>query len=158
MNQSWIKATNMDRPFVTENAQQRDRLCLLVERLTDEELSFPMETGWTVAVALAHLAYWDQRSLMLMRKWQSEVVELSPIDIDVTNDSLLPLLLAIPPRTAAQLAVSAAEAIDRELENASSELISAIGGLGDDFRLYRSIHRKLHLDEIENILKNKRTN
>ena len=93
----------MDSPFVTENAQQRDRLRLLVERLTDAELSLPMESGWSIAVALAHLAYWDQRSLMLMRKWQREGVELSPIDIDVTNDSLLPLLLAIPPRTAAQL-------------------------------------------------------
>ena len=148
----------MDRPFVTENAQQRDRLRLLVERLTDAELSLPMQSGWSIAIALAHLAYWDQRSLMLMRKWQREGVELSPIDIDVTNDSLLPLLLAIPPRSAAQLAVSAAEAIDRELENASSELISAIEDLGENFRLYRSIHRKLHLDEIENILENKRTN
>jgi hypothetical protein len=158
MNQSWIKKNNMDRPFVTENAQQRDRLRLLVGRLTDEELCLPMESGWTIAIALAHLAYWDQRSLMLMRKWQRDGVELSPIDIDVTNDSLLPLLLAIPPRTAVQLAVSAAEAIDRELENASSELISAIEGLGENFRLYRSIHRKLHLDEIEDIIKNKRTN
>ncbi len=147
----------MDRPFVTENARERDRLRLLVERLTDEELSLPMQAGWTIAVALAHLAYWDQRSLMLMRKWQREGVELSTIDIDVTNDSLLPLLLAIPPRTAAKLAVSAAEAIDRELENASSGLIAAIEGLGEEFRLYRSIHRKLHLDEIENILKNKGT-
>jgi hypothetical protein len=158
MNQSWIKKNNMDKPFVTENAQQRDRLRLLVGRLTDEELCLPMESGWTIAVALAHLAYWDQRSMMLMRKWQRDGVELSPIDIDVTNDSLLPLLLAIPPRTAVQLAVSAAEAIDRELENASSELISAIEGLGENFRLYRSIHRKLHLDEIEDIIKNKRTN
>ena len=96
-------------------------------------------------------------SLMLMRKWQREGVESSPIDIDVTNDSLLPLLLAIPPRTAARLAVSAAESIDRELESASSELITAIEGLGEDFRLYRSIHRKLHLDEIENIVNNKGT-
>ena len=147
----------MDRPFITENAQERKRLQLLVERITDEELSLPLEAGWTIAVALAHLAYWDQRSLMLMRKWQREGVELSPIDIDVTNDSLLPLLLAIPPRRTAELAVSAAEAIDRELENASSELIAAIEGLGEDFRLYRSIHRKLHLDEIENILKRKGT-
>ena len=143
----------MDRPFVTENARERDRLRLLVERLTDEELNLPMQAGWTIAVALAHLAYWDRRSLMLMRKWQREGVELSTIDIDVTNDSLLPLLQAIPTRTAADLAVSAAEAIDRELQNASSELIAAIQGLGEDFRLYRSIHRKLHLDEIEDILK-----
>jgi hypothetical protein len=94
---------------------------------------------------------------MLIRKWDREGVAPSAIDIDVTNDSLLPLLLAIPPRTAAELAVSAAEAIDRELEEASSELIAAIEKLGEKFRLYRCIHRKLHLDEIEELLKSKST-
>ena len=48
-----------------------------------------------------------------------------------------------------------AEAIDRELEDASSELISAIENLGERFRLYRSEHRKLHLDQIEEVLENK---
>ena len=80
----------------------------------------------------------------------------SPIeDIDVTNDSLLPLLLALPPRTAANLAISSAEAIDRELEESPSDLISAIENLGERFRLYRSEHRKLHLDQIEEFLKHK---
>ena len=143
----------MNRPFVAKNAHERERMRLLVERLTDEELSLPMYAGWTIAAALGHLAYWDQRSLMLMRKWARDVVEPSSIDIDVTNDSLLPLLLAIPPRAAAELAVSAAEAVDRELEEASLELVTAIESLGEEFRLYRSIHRKLHLDEIEETLR-----
>jgi len=147
----------MERPFVTENALGRDRLRLLVERLTDEELSLPMYAGWTIATALGHLAYWDQRSLMLIRKWDRDGVEPSPIDIDVTNDSLLPLLLAIPPRTAAELAVSSAEAIDHELKEASTDLITAIKDLGEEFRLYRSIHRKLHLDEIEKVIGRKGT-
>lgn len=143
----------MDRPFVTENAQERERLLFLVARLTDEELSLPLGNGWTIAVALAHLAFWDLRSLFLMRKWKKSGVELSPIDIDLTNDSLLSLWLALPPRTAANLAVSSAEAIDRELEEASSDLITAIENLGEKFRLYRSMHRKLHLDRIDEILR-----
>ena len=143
----------MNRQFVSENARERERLRLIVERLTDEESSLPMYAGWTIAAALGHLAYWDQRSLMLMRKWDRDGVEPSPIDIDVTNDSLLPLLLVIPPRAAADLAVSSAEAIDRELEEASPELIAAIESLGEEFRWYRSIHRKLHLDEIEETLR-----
>ena len=87
-----------------------------------------------------------------MRKWKSSGVTPSPIDIEVTNDSLLPLWQALPPRAAAVLAVSSAEKIDRELEEASLDLISAIEKLGDRFRLYRSEHRKLHLDEIEEAL------
>ena len=142
----------MERAFVAENAKARGRLGSLVARLTDEELSLPLGNDWTIAVALAHLAFWDQRRLLLMRKWKQSGVELSPIDIDVTNDSLLPIWRAIPPRAAADLAVSCAEAIDRELQEASSDLIDAIEGLGEKFRLYRSLHRKLHLDEIEEAL------
>jgi len=145
----------MDRPFVAENARERERLSSLVRRLTDEQLSLQLENGWTIAVALAHLAFWDQRSFVLMQKWKSKGVAPSPIDIDVTNDSLLPLLLALTPRAAANLAVSSAEAIDLELEESSSELISAIENLGEKFRLYRSEHRKLHLDHIDEFLKNK---
>ncbi len=144
----------MERSFVEENARERERLRTLVGRLTDEELGLPMGTHWTIAVALAHLAFWDQRSLVLMRKWKdSGVVEPSPIDVDVTNDSLLPLWILLEPRKAANLAVSCAESIDRALEEASSEIIAQIERLGDKFRLYRSIHRKLHLDQIEELLK-----
>ena len=142
----------MDRSFVEENAKARHRLRSLVTGLTDEALNLPLGDDWTVAVALAHLAFWDQRSLVLMQKWKQHGVEPSPIDIDVTNDSLLPIWRAIPSRAAAELAISCAEAIDRELEEASQDLIDAIESLGEKFRLYRSIHRKLHVDEIEALL------
>ena len=142
----------MDRSFVEENANERERLDSLVARITDDELSLPLGNDWTIAVALAHLAFWDQRSLVLMRKWKQRGVEPSPIDIDVTNDSLLPLWRAMPPRVAADLAVSSAEEVDFELQTAPSDLIDAIENLGEKFRLYRSIHRKLHLDEIEAVL------
>ena len=145
----------MERPFVAENAKERERLRSLVERLTDKELSLPLGDDWTIAVALAHLSFWDQRILFLMRKWKKSGVEPSSIDIDVTNDSLLSLWLALPPQKAANLAISSAEAIDRELEEASSDFITEIEGLGEKFRLYRSIHRKLHLDQIEKVLNSK---
>lgn len=142
----------MDRPFVAENARERQRLRSLVKGLTDQELSLSLGTDWTVAVALAHLAFWDQRALALLRQSKASGVEPSTIDVDVTNESLLPICLAIPPRAAADLAVSSAEAIDRELEEAPAELIAAMEGLGERFRLYRSDHRKLHLDQIEGLL------
>ena len=147
----------MDRPFVAENTKERERLRSLVERLSDEELSLPLGEDWTIAVAMSHLSFWDQRSLFLMRRWKkSGVVEPSPIDIDITNDSLLSTWLAIPPRIAANLAVSAAEEIDGELEKASVDLITKIESLGEEFRLYRSIHRKLHVDQIVTLLVSRR--
>jgi hypothetical protein len=83
-------------------------------------------------------------------------VASSPIDVDVTNDCLLAQWRAMPPRTAANLAVLSAQAVDRELASAPPELIQAIRDLGEDFRLFRSIHRKLHLDQIEAVLKKSR--
>ena len=146
----------MDRIFVQDNARERDRMRALSESLTDEQLRLPIGTDWTIAVAFAHLAFWDQRSLAMLRKWKNNgVIELSPIDIDITNDSLLPLWLALEPRKAAELAVSSAEAIDRELENAPAELIAKIEALGEKSKLFRSIHRKLHLDEIDKRIQQK---
>jgi hypothetical protein len=142
----------MDRPFVVENTRERERVRRLVDRISDKELILPMWEGWTIAAAFAHLAFWDQRALVLMKKWKISGVVSSPIDDDVTNDSILPLCLAIPPRVAARLAVTAAEAIDLELEKAHEDLISDIWQLGERFRLYRSDHRKLHLDQIESLL------
>jgi hypothetical protein len=142
----------MDRPFLVENQKERERLHKLVARLSDDELTRPMWEGWTLAAALAHLAFWDQRALVLMKKWKVAGVASSPSEVDVTNDSILPLCLAIPPRVAARLAVSAAEAIDSELEKAGDDLLRDIWQLGDRFRLYRSDHRKGHLDQIESLL------
>jgi hypothetical protein len=145
----------MDRPFVTENAKERERLRNLVAGLTDEELSHPLGTDWTVAIALAHLASWDQRALVLMQKWRENGVSPNPIDIDVFNETLLPLWRALAPRVAADLALSAAGSIDRELEEASETLIKDIESLGESYRLYRSEHRKMHLDQIEQVLSKK---
>ena len=143
----------MNRPFVIENARELKRLTSLVNRLTDTQLSLPLNEGWTIAVALAHLSFWDQRCLSLIRKWQLSGVSPSPIDIDVTNECLLPLWQALPPRVAANLAVSSAKDIDCALGDAPSDLIFEIEKLGERFRLYRSEHRKLHLDEIEEALR-----
>ena len=142
----------MKRPFVAENTRERERLRSMIERLTDADLKLPLGDDWTVAVALAHLSFWDQRSLFLLRKWKQSGVEPSPIDMDIINDSLLSQWLAIPPRKAADLAILSAEAVDRELENIPSEMIFVIEGIGEKYRLYRCIHRKLHLDQIEALL------
>jgi hypothetical protein len=142
----------MNRPFVAENTRERERLRSMIERLTDADLKLPLGDDWTVAVALAHLSFWDQRSLFLLRKWKQSGVEPSPIDMDIINDSLLSQWLAIPLRKAADLAILSAEAVDRELENIPSEMVTAIEGIGEKYRLYRCIHRKLHLDQIEALL------
>lgn len=148
----------MNRQFISENARGRERLRNLVNNITDEELTTTLyEEGWTVAVALAHLAFWDKRRLVLVRRWKQEGVTPTPIvDENLINDTLVPFLLTIPPRKAAELATLMAETLDHELEEASPDLIAAIDALGDRHALNRSIHRKMHLDDIEALLRTKR--
>jgi hypothetical protein len=143
----------MERPFVTENARERERLKSLVSRLTDAQLSQPLDENWTVAVAFAHLAFWDNWALSRMRKWASKGVAPEPIDFEIANESLLSLWRVLPPRVAADLAVSAAEAVDQAIEDAPAALISEIERLEERTRLYRSDHRKMHLDEIEAVIR-----
>jgi hypothetical protein len=143
----------MERKDVAENKLGRERLKKLVSRITDDELRLQLYTeGWTVAVALAHLAFWDQRRLLLVRRWEKEGISPSPVDENLVNDALLPFFLALNPRKAAELAVSIAGELDRELEGLPSDLIEGIDKLGDRHALNRSIHRKMHLDEIEKLL------
>jgi len=142
----------MERQFVPENSAQRERLHALVSTITDEQLQICLPNGWPIYCALAHLAFWDQRSTILLRKWTKEGINPSPIDPQIINNALLPFFEAIPARIAADLAITAANVIDTELEKASDEFITNIAALGDRFRLYRSEHRKLHLDKIQEAL------
>src|SRR5712691_849879 len=59
----------VDRPYVTENDAERERLRSLVTGLSDKELSRPMPGGWTVAAVLAHIGFWDARAIFFLDKW-----------------------------------------------------------------------------------------
>jgi putative acetyltransferase len=155
-----IKEVNMERAYVIENNRQRKRLLKLVNTITDEELKLIIyKEGWTIAAALAHLAFWDKRRLVLVRKWQQQGVSPSPMnddDVDVINDALLPFFLELNPRNAAGFAIAMAEEVDAEVEKLTPDLVDAINKLGDRHALNRSIHRKMHLDEIEILLNTSR--
>jgi uncharacterized damage-inducible protein DinB len=146
----------MNRSHIAENNAERERLKALVTRLSDEELSRPMAAGWSVAGVLAHMALWDARGLYLMDKWESGIApsaaDYEPEDIDWVNDAAKPLCLALPPRTAAQLALQLAEETDRRVEALSDELLAQIIDVGQPFNLSRANHRREHLDDIESYL------
>lgn len=146
----------MDRPFVAENTAERERLAALVARLSDEELTRPMAAGWTVAGVLAHMAFWDARAVYLMSKWAGGAApseaDREPEDVDWINDAAKPLCLALPPRTAAQLALGVAEEADRGVEALSDAMVARIVAIGQPLNLSRAAHRREHLDDIERYL------
>ncbi len=147
-----------DRSFVAQNTAQRDRLKAFVGRATDQDLKTAMPAGWTVAAVLAHLAFWDQRIVVLVDKWEGAGVAAVPRtashdDVDWINDAGKPHCLALSPRVAAQLAVAAAEAADARLAGLKDEFLAANVAAGSPLITVRANHRKDHLDEIERALK-----
>jgi hypothetical protein len=139
--------------FLQENTASRRRLETLVRSLSDEDLTRSNPYGWTVAALLAHLAFWDQRALVLLRRWKEQGVDASPIDADAVNDALRPLCLALDPRAAVELCLSSAEAVDAELETITSDLVEQIQSSPTHFRFSRAFHRNDHLNEIELLLR-----
>jgi uncharacterized damage-inducible protein DinB len=144
-----------DRSYIGANAKQRERLRALVERLDDDELAAPVNEYWTVAGVLGHMAYWDIRVLVLADKidrgepWAPGDAEPEG---DWLNDSTRPLIHAIAPREAAQLALRMAEETDARVATLP---VARLWPSDPDSPIYagRSEHRGEHLDEIEAALR-----
>lgn len=129
----------------------------LVESMSDAELAEPMEAGWTVAAVLGHLAFWDQRVITLVDRWGADGNGTPPDSpgsydeeaVDWINDAGKQLILALPPRVAAQVAVDAAAAADARVAELSDELLAVNERTGLYINPTRAEHRREHLDDIE---------
>jgi uncharacterized damage-inducible protein DinB len=139
------------RDYVESNTRQRERLRALVERLDDAALRAPVNESWTVGGVLGHIAYWDSRFLVLAEKidrGEPWVVGDQEPDGDWLNDSTRPLIHAIAPRAAAELALRLAEEADAK---AARLPLKRLWPLDPESPISpaRSEHRGEHLDEIE---------
>jgi hypothetical protein len=147
----------MTFPYSEQNAQSRRRLETLVRGLSEEGFARSTDYGWTVSALLAHLAFWDLRMSAILQRWQADGLDASPIDMMVVNDALKVICHAMEPRAAAELALSAAEKIDGELETLTAEQAKKIeehaAATETQFRMNRSLHRDGHLNDIEALLK-----
>jgi hypothetical protein len=143
----------MTFPYSDSNAESRRRLETLVRGLSEEDLARSTDYGWTVAALLGHLAFWDQRMIMILRRWQSEGFDPSPIDSTAVNDSLRVICQALDPHTAVELCLSSAKAVDSELDKLTPELVKQLeehaAATETQFRMNRSLHRNGHLNDIE---------
>ncbi len=145
-----------ERGFVAANEVERARMRRLVESWSDAELARPVSAGWTVAAVLAHIGFWDARAIYLLDKWdrgdEPSEVDCEPEDLDWVNDAGKPLCLALPPRDAAVLALRLAEEVDARIAALSDEMLSKLAAVGSPLNLWRSAHRKVHLDEIRDVV------
>lgn len=146
----------MTFPYSRQNTESRQRLQALTGRLSEADLARTTDYGWTVAALLAHLAFWDQRVLVILRRWQTEGFDPSPIDAMAVNDSLRVICHALEPRTAIELCLSSAEAVDTALESLTPHVVQQMeehsAATDTQFRMNRSLHRDGHLNDIEALL------
>ena len=145
----------MDRGYIAQNDEQRARLRAIVSRCTDADLTRPMPGGWTVAAVLLHAAFWDQRIAVLIERWRTTgaaPLPEDPIDVEWINDGMKPMLLAVPARKAAEMAVEIAESVDRLVAELPDEWVDRVVA-ANVISLVRADHRREHLDEIEDVLK-----
>jgi hypothetical protein len=147
----------MTFPYSEQNAQSRRRLETLLRGLSDEDLARSTDYGWTVAALLAHMAFWDQRMIVILRRWLEEGFDPSPIDSAAVNDALRVICHALEPRTAVELCLSYAEAVDAEFDALTADLTKQLeehaAATETQFRMNRSLHRNAHLNDIEALLK-----
>jgi hypothetical protein len=142
----------MDRSFIEFNRASTKRIRALAARLSDEEMQHPVGEHWTVAIALAHLAWWDRRVMYVLDMTERDGKLFIPeIDIFV-NDLSLPLWAAIPPREAARICIETAETLDKRLEDYSPALLEEIYNYNKRW-VVRAFHRGEHLDEVDAALK-----
>ncbi len=144
-----------DRSYIDANTRERERMRALVEKLDDDALKAPVNEYWTVAGVLGHIAYWDIRVLVLSEKidrgepWA--LGDAEP-DGDWLNDSTRPLIHAILPRDAAQLALRIAEETDARVAELPLDRLWP-NDPDSPISPGRSEHRGEHLDEIEAVLR-----
>jgi hypothetical protein len=141
-----------DRSYVERNTRELERMRALVARLSDDDLEQAVNEHWTVAAVLGHMAFWDGRQNALAGKLERGVPFTSsddePEDVDWINDAARPLIHAIAPREAGDLALRIAEETDARVAALPPERMwpqdpeSPLNPL-------RASHRGEHLDEIE---------
>jgi hypothetical protein len=137
-----------DRSFVELNRASTNRIRALVANLSDTEMQRRVGQHWTVAIVLAHLAFWDRRVLYVLDNTERDH-KLAPFEMDIAvNDLSLSLWAAIPPREAARICIETAENLDARLENFPAELLSDLYAYNKRW-VVRALHRGEHLDEVD---------
>ncbi len=142
----------LDPSYIQLNRASTERLRLLINRLDEAALQHPMPDGWTVSVALAHIAFWDRRVLYALDLTEQQGALVTPQIDTVVNDIVLPFLVAVPPAAAARIALETAQVLDRRLEGVNQDRLEELYTFNKRW-VVRALHRGEHLDPIDKALK-----
>jgi hypothetical protein len=125
-----------------------------VAGLSDEDMAHPVGEHWTIAVGLAHLAFWDRQWCAKLEEWQRTGVVLVPTlrqEYNRINDGMLPWWREISPAQARHEVIAAMEAMDATIAGLSPFVVDGI--LAKRPRtIQRTVHRHEHIGEIQRAL------
>ena len=142
--------------YVAQNAAARDRILALVRGLSEEQLQTRVGEHWTVAVALAHLAFWDRVHVGRLRRALTDGLAAPPPLpdglTDVINDGELFTWRRLPGRTAVELFESSSGDADAFLASLDAATVEAVRAAGVPRLVERFRHRTEHGDSIEQAL------
>jgi hypothetical protein len=142
----------MTENYRNENDAERTRLSALLDRLNEASLQRTLPNGWTVAAALAHLAFWDNYAIALLDEWKQKGFSSPAAQYDAINAAVESMSRAIPFAALVSWVRESAEASDRAAANASPALAAELEAAGKANFLRRSVHRRHHLDQIKTLL------
>ncbi len=145
-----------DRSYVDANERASADLGLLATSLSADALLADAGDGWTVAVLLAHLGFWDRWQVS---RWEAARAAgaAMPDDLpdgiaDLVNATLLPTWRALPTQSAVALALDAAADVDRLVAGLPDASVDAVAAAGRIRLLDRSLHRAEHVSHVRRAL------
>lgn len=137
------------RETLEANADATTRLEELLGRLTDDQLEADLGGGWRVSTALGHMAFWDFRAVVVLKRWIDTGTPYVELDDDVVNGALEPLIIGMQPRTAVALCLEAARHADSVVESVPDGRVPELALQGGAYLLERFRHRSEHIDQIQ---------
>jgi hypothetical protein len=126
------------------------RVEALVRPLREDSLRQVLDSGWTIAATLAHLAFWDR---WVEARWSHFVRTGAfhdlPDDItDLVNEAAKAEWHAVPPPETVGLCLDAAASVTRTIQRLSPGHILAAVETGRLALVDRTVHWYPHVDEI----------
>ena len=141
-----------DQSILDSNEAVTARLDALVSNLTDADLAADLGGGWTTAVALGHLAFWDRRIAYVLTRWKDGGEPHQELDDDVVNTALEELLKSLQPREAARLSVESAKLANAAIAATPDSIANQLIAEDHAYLLSRHNHRTEHIEQIERAL------
>jgi len=144
---------SVDTAYPERNDRSLARLRRVIGEMPQDRWTDAVDGDWTAGALLAHMAFWDR---FVRARWEHahRTRAIVPVEIDLgmadlVNDASLPSWALIPPRAAADMAVTAAELTNAVIAALDNHAIEAVIAGGWDTLIDRSLHRDAHLAALE---------